>query len=244
MVLAMLSIECIDVCGKGNIVMKYKIKIICSLFVLIVITLFDFSGCKLKQIETEKDNGISPPYVTLDKTKEDNDSYGALSNIDVIYEDEKNYRIYSNKEQTMFYYEVFDDYGSPIDFGYHNWRGSFGIQEKNKILILEYGSGGPLWSCRYYDTSKGKVSRFFPRPLQISDELVAYFDAIGEDQEILLVVQNMFDSTAFYKEFYGDFSVQTMLGDNKAEFLDNNSKLRVTYWSNDVESTKVFELDE
>ena len=51
---------------------------------------------------------------------------------------------------------------------------------------------------------------FLSMPLATHGETVAYFSMRGE--EILLVVQNMFDSATYYKEFDRDFSVSCVLG--------------------------------
>ena len=95
--------------------------------------------------------------------------------------------------------------GNLLDQGYHGWRGSFGLSfNEDGILVLNYGSGGspPLWSERYYDVTNGRISRFFFNPpVQSHSNLVVYFEAKEEyDGDIVLIIQNMFDPSLYYKE--------------------------------------------
>ena len=137
---------------------------------------------------------------------------------------------------------MLDDNGETLDQGYHDWRGGGSFDEKDGILQLTYGYGGPLCDVRYYDTTRGRVSPFFSMPLATHGETVAYFSMGGE--EILLVVQNMFDPATYYKEFDRDFSVSCVLGDCKPEFLQDGQQLKLTYWQlpNDEVVTEIFDL--
>ncbi len=153
----------------------------------------------------------------------------SLKDIDTLYKKDKNYEILSNKDLTVFEYTITDNNGYVMDFGYHNYRGSFDIAQENNFLILNYGFGGNSWYERYYDVSNGEVSRFFERPVQTSNNLVAYF-TVKEDTTIVLVIQNIFDSNVFYKEIKRDFSDFVIKDKVKVEFLDNDTKLKISYW--------------
>lgn len=150
--------------------------------------------------------------------------------IDTNIKQGKNYKILSNEEMTAFHYYVKDNNGYIIDEGYHDARGSFDMDQKGDFVTLNYGYGGNSWQERYYDVSNGQVSRFFERPIQRSDELVAYFSVNHSDQ-IILVVQNIFDPNKYYKEIIRDFSDHVIKDEAKAAFSENNTKLEISYWA-------------
>ena len=88
--------------------------------------------------------------------------------------------------------------------------------------------GGPFFDTRYYDLKNDRVSRIFTMPLATSKDLVAYFDS--DDKGIKLVVQNIFDSSAYYVEFYDEtFTVSVFLTKGSASFLGENAQITVTY---------------
>lgn len=155
-----------------------------------------------------------------------------LSDLNVTYKEDDNYIIYTNEETaTIFKYIVKDDDGQIIDSGYHDHRGNFDIFEKDNLLVMNYGTGGNSWYERYYDTTNGRVSRFFERPAASSDELVAYF-ITDKDNEITLVVQNIFNPDDYYKEIRKNFSDYVIKNQVTAEFSKDNAKLKLTYWTN------------
>ena len=151
--------------------------------------------------------------------------------MDVLYEQSENYKILTDANQTGYLYNVQDNNGNLLDIGYHSYRGSFGFSLKNDILTLDYGAGGPTWYERYYDVNNGRVSRFFEQPIATSKEMVAYF-TIKDDNEIVLVVQNMFDTATYYRAFTGDFSNDVFKTKVKGEFSEDNTCLTVSYQTN------------
>lgn len=211
-----------------------------SLLTALCLLVLSFSACRSEstavnaEVTAENSTGVG--------AEEADKNWDMLSSVDVLYEDGDNYQVYTNAEGTAYRYVVLDDNGETLDQGYHDWRGSCSFDEKDSILPLEYGYGGPLWDARYYDTARGRVSQFFPKPLATHGETVAYFSTSGE--EILLVVQDMFDSAIYYKEFDRDFSVSCVLGDCKPEFLQNGKQLKLTYWQlpDDEVVTEIFDL--
>jgi len=60
-----------------------------------------------------------------------------------------------------------------------------------------------------------------------SDRLVAYFTQ--EDDQFKLIVRDIFDATTFYQEIIRDFSDFVIKQNYTGEFIENNTKLRVTY---------------
>lgn len=218
------SIECI-VAWEDNLVKRRLFQVL-----MVITCLLLFSSC-----ESVKNSLII--------TENHIEQWDALNTYDILLEKGNNYEVYTDEEQTAFHYFVKDNNGILMDEGYHNWRGSFSFNTVDNILQLNYGYGSSLWDERYYDVETGRVSRFFPRPLQTYGETVAYF-ATTQNEEIILIVQNMFDPSHLYKEFRCNFSDMVIRGDCKAEFLNDGRQLKVTYWKNpnDEEVTEVFEL--
>lgn len=175
-------------------------------------------------------------------SKSDNIDYG-FNDIDTLYKKDKNYEILSNTNLTVFEYTIRDNNGCVIDYGYHNYRGSFDITQENDFLTLNYGLGGNSWYERYYDVLNGRISRFFERPAGNSKNLVAYF-TFKEDNTIVLVIQDIFDSNLFYKEIKRDFSDFVIKNETKAEFIDSDTKLKITYLinSDNEEVTETIDL--
>lgn len=169
-----------------------------------------------------------------------------LQDLDVILKQDKNFKIYTNEEHTTFSYYIRDDSGYLMDSGYHDYRGSFDIYQKGDFLTLDYGFGGNSWHERYYDVSNGRVSRFFERPVESSNELVAYFTFRDSDNAIVLVIQNVFDRNTYYKEIERDFSDFVFKIAAEGEFLENDTKLKLTYWRkpDDQEVTEIIDLSE
>lgn len=144
-----------------------------------------------------------------------------------IFKTGDNFTICTDKEKIHYYYTVEDKNGAVMDRGYHDGRGGFDLGYQNGFLLLYYGHGGNSFEKRYYDVSGRRVSQFFPSPVAESDSLVAYF--VREDSEIKLIVQNIFDVTILYKEITRDFSDFVFKQNYTGEFIENNSKLRLTY---------------
>lgn len=166
-----------------------------------------------------------------------------LNTYDILFEKGDNYEVYTDESQTGYHYFVTDNNGTLMDEGYHSWRGSFSFRIVDDILQLDYGYGSSLWDKRYYDVATGRVSRFFPKPLQTYGDTVAYF-IVNQNDEIILIVQNMFDPSQSYNEFRRDFSDTVIKGQCTAEFLNEGHAIKVTYWRNpnDEEVTEIFEL--
>ena len=154
-----------------------------------------------------------------------------LNDMDTVYKQGANYIVLSDVSSYNFYYYIKDNDGYIIDEGYHGYRGSFDIIQENNFVTLNYGYGGNAWFERYYDISNGRVSRFFERPIQNNDELVAFFTVNSVNDAIVLIIQNKFDPDVYYKEVVRDFSDFVIKNEVNAEFIDNNTKLKITYWS-------------
>ena len=161
------------------------------------------------------------------------DSNGVVMNfmdtLDTLYKSDKTYTIYT--DGFSFRYTVEDNNGNLLDMGYHDYRGSLDLYYQGNLLVLEYGFGGNANpSCRYYDVENGRVSSFYENPLATSDTKVAFFTFRERDKKNVLIVQDIFNVSDYYTEIERDFAGGTVLYYNcEAAFLDNGTKLQITY---------------
>jgi hypothetical protein len=100
------------------------------------------------------------------------------------------------------------------------------ITKTGDIIKIHIGYGTETYVCRYYDAVKRTVSEWFENPIKESGSLVGYM--LYSDAGNKLVVRDIFDKNAYYREFERDFSgrVIPLLS---AEFIDGGAKLRITY---------------
>jgi len=168
-----------------------------------------------------------------------------MSTLNIPLEKGDNFEIFTDEVQTGYHYRVNDNYGNLLDYGYHDWRGSFGFDVKDGLLELDYGFGSMFVEKRYYDVSAGRISRFFSKPVQTYGELVVYFTRKGENSDWVLVIQNMFDSSIYYQEIARDFSLYVFTMPSTAEFLDDGRRLKITYWlePDNKEITEIIDLE-
>ena len=186
-------------------------------------------------------NTTGGEIVSFDAVVPSNNDY--LGTLDVPYKQADNYEIFTNEAHSAYYYIIKSDNQDIIDIGYHNQRGSFDVFFRDNLLVLDYGWGGNSWHERYYDVSIGRVSRFFPRPISTANEFVAYF-MITSSGHIALVVQNMFDPSEYYREFERNFSDFVFKDLAAAEFISQNTQLKISYWTtpNDEVVTEIINL--
>ena len=144
-----------------------------------------------------------------------------------VVDDDNNYQVFSDERGINQRYYVFDNYGNLLDEGY-NSNGIEFIKNENIMTLVFHVDGNALERYRYYDLENGKVSRFYTNSLCTYNERIVYFTKDKND-DIVLIVRNMFDSSAFYKEIRRNFSNLVLLSDSPAEFIGNGSKLRISY---------------
>lgn len=167
-----------------------------------------------------------------------------IDSINIEYKKDKNFIIYTDANQTGYIYIIKNNYGEQIDFGYHNYRGSFDIYEKSGLLVLDYGFGGNSWQERYYDVEQGRVSRFFQNPLATYNENISYFIINPDNQNIYLVIQNIFNPSIYYEEILWEYSSTVFRAQPKAQFLQNGTKLKISYYDETTNEfvTQIVEL--
>ena len=197
-----------------------------------VLLLLCCSGCGKTLVAPSALDDSSHPITTT--TTAPSISTGADTSTDffdtlkVAYKSGKNFEILTDENNFHFHYKVWDDKKKLLDEGYTDFH-SPDIYEKNGLLTLYRNYGSIFYAERYYDVANSRVSPFFSRPVAASDKLIAYFEDKGE-RGIALVIQDIFDSSVYYEEIQRDFS-DLVLKDNgyKGKFLNNNTKLKITY---------------
>ncbi|MBQ3547951.1 MAG: hypothetical protein IJA44_05720 [Clostridia bacterium] len=193
------------------------------LMVLIVLT---FSCCK------NNENGFSATGA--------DEYFNTFENFEntftEIYVKEKNYEIRHSKYHVGDFYTVYDNYGNLLDKGYHGYRGSFNISQKDNVVTLEYGFGGTYVFPKYrmYDIEKGMVSRYFEGPIALKDNMIASF--IIKDDRAYLTVQDIFDTDVFCKEFSINMDKFYHLQIEEVYFADDGKKVFIKHYEDDYES--------
>lgn len=199
---------------------------------------YTISSSQNEQISKQSDESVLAGKYNVDS---DGNVLNFLSTLEIPYKSGENYEIYTDEVRMHYHYMVKDKYGYLLDEGYTNFR-ALDFYEKNGLLVL-YRSGDLVsYSERYYDISNSRISRFFWSPVAMSDKLVAYFVS-QDDGQYKLIVQDIFDPSVYYTEIQRDFS-DFVFKDNKykGEFLNNNTKLKITYPVKDKEETVTEEI--
>lgn len=183
--------------------------------------------------------GIIAYIIKLDLSRNQNmvkteeaKKYDELNKLDPYYKivnENKNYKVYTDKSGLNYFYNVYNNVGECIDSGFHTREIRF--EFINNILSIKMGFGTYAFICRYYDLSTNRVSRFYPTPLEIGGEYIAYFTNIPKNDKdnIVLVIQDIFDEKDYYKEIRRDFSPMVLRVYSETEFVNNNTQLKISY---------------
>ncbi len=121
-------------------------------------------------------------------------SFNELENPELI-EETPYYQVWYGNNQKSFIY-IFDKNGNPIKGeGYNGRSPKLSIVEKGLVkLRLQAGTGNSTAWCYYYDIDQNKFSETFYNVLGEKGNLVV----LADKQNI--IVRNIFDADAFYKE--------------------------------------------
>lgn len=222
--------------------MKIKAIVLVAIAVLLML-----SACSADPVEVTDDSGINQgtpaAESTVSEVKDGAENGYVLSNEGKYHEV---YYLHEDGKIAGFRYEVFGDtqHKELIDFGFQEGMGGVDFLYREDYLVLAYRHGGASFHERYYDLSTGRVSRFYYMPICISDRNVAYFTR-GAEEEIILVVEDIFEPSAYHMEIKGDFSGAVFRALATGEFI-SPTQLKVTYWKqpNDALVTEIFTLSE
>ena len=100
----------------------------------------------------------------------------------------------------------------------------------DNIVQVRVGAGTNAGNYWFYDIENGQVSDTFSNISAIKDRIIAYMDFVDDD--VRLIVRDMFDEEIYYKDFDINFSnlviLESILLD--VDFLDND-RIQVKYLS-------------
>lgn len=178
-------------------------------------------------------NGEPNDMVTDESDTYFNSIYDIEDSFTETYKEDKNFLITKSDEYAGDFYEIYDNYGNLLDKGYHGWRGSFDISKNGDIITLEYGFGGTnvFPKYRFYDVANSMVSRYYDGPVDIYGSNVAFFKE--ENGKVVLAVQNMFDSTEYYREFTGRFDRLICLYIKDIVFSEDGKEITIEFHETD-----------
>lgn len=219
----------------------------CLIAFFIVLMLMSTYGCdNITDRETlENTTGNASTLNVNDVYKFNDDGYltNFYASLDTYVETDSNYNVRSNKMGIEEHYFVFDNKGNLLDEGYSPYGVEF-VKENDFLTMKYYTNATELNRVRYFDLENGKVSRFFTNSLGTSHELVAYF-TWERNNELVLIVQDVFDEEIYYEEIKREFSVKVDKELCPIEFLNNNSELKISYWTNpnDEIETEIIKLN-
>lgn len=151
----------------------------------------------------------------------------------ILFEETANYKIYATEDKMAFEYYVYSNDDSLIDRGFGGYSNSDGVidfNEEEDWLVLSLSFMMNSVHHKYYDLERGLVSRFFPEPSKISDDMIAYFIYKNGDSPFL-IVQDIFEPSLYYKEFEWNYPSYLFRDSSSVtfEFLNNNTELQITY---------------
>ena len=181
----------------------------------------------------ERDNQLVYSYDGINQTDnaQENDAE------EIVYKkllySGKNYKVYdiSNNHQPEYLYEIYNEHGDIVKSEVV-WRTSPSVVyiSNNTLLSITVRVGTGTYFVQYYNVPNDMFSQVYASPILSDYGKVVY--PILSDSNIKLVVSDIFDHSAFYKEFDLDFSPSANPADalRDAEFLDENT-LRIVYLS-------------
>lgn len=140
-----------------------------------------------------------------------------------------------------FQYFIFDNSHQVLDYGVTE-RNEPKISNSAGMLKICISAGTNAVSCRYYKPDAKVISDWFSNSLVESKEIVAYLDySVGPTK---LIVQDIFYKSKYYREFKKEFSKKSTSPVLKAEFINQDTQLRITYITqqNDHEITETLNL--
>jgi len=208
-----------------------------KLVILLVIVIIILLGVIVYiTIDNKKVNSNENQNIVKTEGSKTYDEHESLDPFDPYYElveENKNYKIYTDKSGFNYFYNVYNNDGKWIDTGFNGGRG-VNFEIIDDILSVRMGFGTYAFICRYYDLSANRISRFYTTPLEIGGEYIVYFITKSEndENEAVLVIQNIFDDRVYYKEIKRDFSSRVLEFYSETEFINNNTQLKISYPTN------------
>lgn len=152
---------------------------------------------------------------------------------------ERYYEIYdiTKHERPLYQYYIFNGNHEVVDYGIIYAFPK--VTKTGSIIKLCIQVAEHVICCRYIDIEKDLCSYWFTNPVAENENMVAYPDPGGSTK---LIVQDMFDKSEYYREFERDFAYKQWPL-TSAEFIDEGTRLKITYTSEDLhEITEMLDL--
>ena len=216
------------------------------LFICFLLSLFLFSACQSSPNSTNHSESTSMnATVTTDSNMTTTSSDSV--HMDIAYEYElqqktEHFELYGADNGGACYYTVVADSGIILDWSYDTQWYRIEFSEEDSVGCLKQFSGGPTCSYRFYDFVNERVSRIYENPFTRNGNLVATIETRGD--ELVLLVQDMFDPSVYQAVFREDWIVPFLVIQNaKIEFIENNTKLKVSYLEDETNLNKTVVLE-
>jgi len=154
------------------------------------------------------------------------------------------------------YYRIYHEVLTQVRYEIYNREGEVVLSDKTSrplrinminddIIEIRIGAGSGVILRQYYSVSKNVFSQVFQNVFSNSDELIAYITIPKRKtmESRIVVVQNIFDKSLFYKEFQLELSNVIGSPITKAEFSKDGTSLQVTYLSGEDQTQVSTTLD-
>lgn len=158
-----------------------------------------------------------------------------------IVEQGKNYVITQSNKSHQYHYKILDNNGKTIE------EEDISTYPKiqavsDSIIEVQTGSGNVVYR-QYFNINDRKKSELFQNPIIMDYGKIVY--ASTRDGKLILIVQDLFNRSEFYKEFELDFSPVAIPEDAivNVQFIEDGTKLRVKYLSGDDYYQKIEDLN-
>ena len=156
-------------------------------------------------------------------------------------EEDPHYKIAEKDEEGEYYYWVLDGNDHIMHMGWEEAIPDFSYLDQD--ILQKHTGGGNVSLYRFFDISKGRSSPIYENPALVEQGKIVYM-TLDEDQ-IKLVVRDLFDETAFYQEYIRDFSpVAAAYNDLISARFINEQQLEFVYLAEEqyTETTETIDI--
>lgn len=155
-----------------------------------------------------------------------------------VIEDDKHFTIIDAGEQT-YPYTIYNADGEAVKSEVCYRIAPWIHYIDQETLEIHIGVGTETFYCVYYDILNDRFSEQYESPVAAEYHKVAFLD--HRDDEIVLVVRDMFDEKNYYKEFHRDFAA-AVSPVTYAEFKFEDTLL-FTYMASDFFETQKYKTE-
>lgn len=166
----------------------------------------------------------------------------ALNNQNELVAKEENYQItYSviNQEKYRYHYKIYNQNGMVVREEQSDREPIISYIDDNMIEIL-ISAGTDTFFCTYYDISEDRFSEVYQTPIIAEYGKVVYFEI--RETVFQIIVRDIFDKNAFYKEFEIPNVSFAAMPIKEAIFL-NEDTLLIKYLSGELYKEEEIILD-